>query len=133
LLQRFEARDGLMILASNLRDQIDPAFTRRFHTVVHFPRPEEPERRRLWQLAIAHPLGLPDGVDPAALAALDLTGAGIGGSVWTARLLAAAGGRPPTTEGRLTPPAGLTALAGLGNGERSGKGSGTGWAPGPGR
>jgi hypothetical protein len=75
LLQRFEARDGLMILASNLRDQIDPAFTRRFHTVVHFPRPEEPERRRLWQLAIAHPLGLPDGVDPAALAALDLTGA----------------------------------------------------------
>ena len=52
LLQRFEEHDGLIILASNLRDQIDPAFTRRFHTVLHFPRPEEPERRRLWQLVL---------------------------------------------------------------------------------
>jgi SpoVK/Ycf46/Vps4 family AAA+-type ATPase len=60
-LQRFEAHDGLVILAGNLRDQIDPAFTQRFHTVVHFPRPEEPERRRLWQLALAHPLDCPTG------------------------------------------------------------------------
>jgi len=151
LLQRFEAHDGLVILASNLRDQIDPAFTRRFHTVVHFPRPEAPERRRLWQLALAHPRGLPGGVDLAALAALDLTGAGIVGSARTARLLAAAAGtvgptpaqladgvaRQFRTEGRLAPPADLAALAGPGNGGRSGNGSAAApaepWAPGPGR
>ena len=136
LLQRFEAHDGLVILASNLRDQIDPAFTRRFHTVVHFPRPEAPERRRLWQLALAHPQGLPDGIDLTALAALDLTGAGIVGSARIARLLAAAAGaaRPTIaqladgvarqfcTEGRLPPPADLAALAGSANGGRSGNG-----------
>jgi hypothetical protein len=146
LLQRFEAHDGLVILASNLRDQIDPAFTRRFHTVVHFPRPEAPERRRLWQLALAHPQGTPDGVDLAALAALDLTGAGIVGSARTAQLLAAAAGtgRPTTaqladgvarqfrTEGRLAPPADLTALAGSANGGHSGNGSAGVMAP-PGR
>jgi ATPase family associated with various cellular activities (AAA) len=142
LLQRFEAHDGLVILASNLRDQIDPAFTRRFHTVVHFPRPEEPERRRLWRLALAHREGLPDGIDLAALAALDLTGAGIVGSARTATLLAAAAGaagpsmdqladgvaRQFRTEGRLAPPADLAALAGA-SGGRSGSGSAAG-APG---
>ncbi|URM88806.1 ATP-binding protein [Streptomyces sp. MRC013] len=51
LLQRLEASDGLVILTSNLKDNIDPAFTRRFHFVVHFPRPGVAERRRLWRLA----------------------------------------------------------------------------------
>ncbi|MPY43963.1 ATP-binding protein, partial [Streptomyces phyllanthi] len=43
LLQRLEASDGLVILTSNLKDNIDPAFTRRFHFVVHFPRPTATE------------------------------------------------------------------------------------------
>ena len=41
LLQRLERYEGLVILASNLRANLDPAFTRRFHHVVHFPRPAE--------------------------------------------------------------------------------------------
>ena len=125
LLQRFEEHCGLIILASNLRDQIDPAFTRRFHTVLHFPRPEEPERRRLWELVLPRRNKAADGVDLTALAALDLTGSGIVGSARTAGLLAAAEGsaRPSMahlahavarqfrTEGRLAPPADLAALA----------------------
>jgi hypothetical protein len=127
LLQRFEQHDGLIILASNLREQIDPAFTRRFHTVLHFPRPEEAERHRLWQLVISRQNGASHGLDLTALAALDLTGAGIVGSARTAALLAAAEGaaemsmahladgvsRQFRSEGRLAPPSDLAALAEL--------------------
>jgi ATPase family associated with various cellular activities (AAA) len=132
LLQRFEDHDGLVILASNLRDQIDPAFTRRFHTVLHFPRPEEPERRRLWELVAPACGQTCNGAGLAALAALDLTGAGITGAARTAALLAAAEGldRPSMahlaggvarqfrSEGRLAPPADLAALAETAGGRR---------------
>jgi SpoVK/Ycf46/Vps4 family AAA+-type ATPase len=39
LLQRMESYAGLVILATNLKANIDKAFTRRFQTVVHFPIP----------------------------------------------------------------------------------------------
>jgi AAA+ superfamily predicted ATPase len=48
LLQRIEAFPGVVILASNLKDNIDPAFMRRFQAVVHFPAPEKDERFMLW-------------------------------------------------------------------------------------
>jgi SpoVK/Ycf46/Vps4 family AAA+-type ATPase len=93
LLQRLDAFAGVAILASNLRDKIDAAFTRRFHAVIAFPRPAEAERRRLWRLAF--PI-LPDGrdlldpeVDLAELAGFDLTGAGIFAAAQTAAFLAA--------------------------------------------
>ncbi|MFD5391591.1 ATP-binding protein, partial [Streptomyces sp. NPDC127074] len=73
LLQRLEASDGLVILTSNLKDNIDPAFTRRFHFVVHFPRPAAAERRRLWRLAFPEEAPLAPDVDLAALARLDMT------------------------------------------------------------
>jgi SpoVK/Ycf46/Vps4 family AAA+-type ATPase len=83
----------VVILASNLREQIDPAFTRKFHTILHFPRPEQAERRRLWELVMSRQNGATHGIDLTAVAALDLTGAGIVGSPRTAALLAAAEGR----------------------------------------
>ena len=52
LLQRIEDYDGLVILASNLKDNIDVAFTRRLQIVVHFPRPEPAQRLRIWKLAL---------------------------------------------------------------------------------
>jgi len=45
LLQRIEDFDGLVILASNLKGNMDEAFTRRFQSVVHFPMPRVPERK----------------------------------------------------------------------------------------
>ena len=90
LLQRLEEYAGLVVLATNLRENIDPAFTRRFHAVVNFPRPAEAERRRLWDAALPATVRRPD-VDLGALAALDLTGAGIVGAVRPAGLLAGAG------------------------------------------
>jgi hypothetical protein len=88
LLQRLEAFDGLAILASNLREHIDPAFTRRFSIVVHFPRPGRDDRGRLWRLAFPPEAPLAADLDLVALAELDLTGAGIVAAARTAALLA---------------------------------------------
>jgi SpoVK/Ycf46/Vps4 family AAA+-type ATPase len=97
LLQRLERYEGLVILASNLRANLDQAFTRRFHHVVHFPRPKEPERRRLWELALAPPLRLAEPLDIDLLSALDLTGASIASIVRGAALAIHAAGRDALT------------------------------------
>lgn len=49
LLQRIEDFPGTVILATNLRSNIDEAFSRRFQSVVYFPMPDEELRRELWQ------------------------------------------------------------------------------------
>ncbi|MEM7574268.1 MAG: ATP-binding protein [Bacteroidota bacterium] len=51
LLQRIETYDGLIILASNFKSNIDEAFMRRFQSVIHFPIPTASERLRLWTAA----------------------------------------------------------------------------------
>lgn len=48
LLQRIEEFDGVVILASNFKSNIDDAFLRRFQSIVHFPLPKPAERMRLW-------------------------------------------------------------------------------------
>ncbi|MCV2395178.1 ATP-binding protein [Actinotalea sp. M2MS4P-6] len=60
LLQRMEASEGITVLATNLRGNLDPAFARRLHFMVHFPDPDEPTRRLLWQ----HHLAQLPGTDP---------------------------------------------------------------------
>jgi hypothetical protein len=89
LLQRLEEHDGLVILASNLKDNIDSAFIRRFQIVLHFPRPQEAERRRLWEIAFPKQAPLDRQVNVSSLSRLDMTGAGIVGAARTAALLAA--------------------------------------------
>jgi len=49
LLQRIEEFSGVVILATNLRSNIDPAFSRRFHSVVDFPQPDEHARLAIWK------------------------------------------------------------------------------------
>ncbi len=49
LLQRVEDFPGLMILASNFKNNLDDAFLRRFHSLVHFPMPNSTERLLLWK------------------------------------------------------------------------------------
>jgi SpoVK/Ycf46/Vps4 family AAA+-type ATPase len=48
LLQLMEAHDGIVILSTNRRANIDPAFIRRLRHVVEFSRPGVSERRKLW-------------------------------------------------------------------------------------
>lgn len=53
LLQRIETYDGLVILATNLKNNIDTAFLRRFQSIVYFPLPKAEERLQLWQNAFS--------------------------------------------------------------------------------
>jgi hypothetical protein len=92
LLQRLERSDALVILASNLKENLDKAFTRRFHHIVHFPRPEVPERERMWRLAFPSDAPLDADADLSAMAQLDMTGASISGAARAAALLAADAG-----------------------------------------
>jgi SpoVK/Ycf46/Vps4 family AAA+-type ATPase len=94
LLQRLDRYDGLVVLATNLRDQLDEAFTRRFQHLVHFPRPGPVERRRLWELVLGEPVVLDGPVDLDVLTELDLTGAGIAAVVRSAALAAHHDSRP---------------------------------------
>ncbi len=49
LLQRMEEYKGVVILATNLRKNMDEAFVRRMHFTVEFPFPDIHDRRRIWQ------------------------------------------------------------------------------------
>ena len=56
LLQRMETFDGLAVLATNLRANLDDAFTRRLDMVVDFPLPDEAARLALWRRCLAPPV-----------------------------------------------------------------------------
>jgi hypothetical protein len=89
LLQRMERFNGLVILATNLRLNIDDAFARRLDVTADFPKPAVAERLRLWVLLIGHRLPIDDDVDIPFLAeSFDLSGGNIRNAVVTAAYLA---------------------------------------------
>ena len=76
LLPRMARFAGIGILATNMRGNIDPAFSRRIQFVIHFVDPDLPTRRRLWsrflgQGPAADPADIPDAT---SFDALELTG-----------------------------------------------------------
>jgi SpoVK/Ycf46/Vps4 family AAA+-type ATPase len=90
-LQRIEAYEGIVILASNFRRNMDEAFVRRLRFIVEFPLPDERERLTIWQRIwpAETPLG-PD-LDVACLARrFDLAGAHLRNIALAAAFLAAA-------------------------------------------
>lgn len=68
LLQRIEDYNGVVILASNLKDNIDKAFTRRFQSVIHFPMPGVEERYAIWKQSFSEKIQPSKEVDLRALA-----------------------------------------------------------------
>lgn len=68
LLQRIEDCSNVVILASNLKDNIDEAFTRRFQSIVYFPMPQKKERVQLWKKGFSPVSRLEKGVDLDQLA-----------------------------------------------------------------
>lgn len=63
LLQRLEDYNGLVILSSNMRDNVDEAFGRRLQSIIHFPVPQVAERFKLWKQAFSSHCILEDAVD----------------------------------------------------------------------
>ncbi|HEY9643630.1 MAG TPA: ATP-binding protein [Coleofasciculaceae cyanobacterium] len=88
LLQRLESYSGLAILATNLKNALDPAFMRRLRFILNFPFPGIKERQQIWQKAF--PLETPtQGLDFEHLARLNLAGGNIHSVVLNAAFLAA--------------------------------------------
>ncbi|HEX7904860.1 MAG TPA: ATP-binding protein [Chitinophagaceae bacterium] len=68
LLQRIEEYNGIVILATNLKTNIDEAFARRFQSLIYFPVPKEQERATLWQQSFSLASTLEERVDLQSLA-----------------------------------------------------------------
>jgi SpoVK/Ycf46/Vps4 family AAA+-type ATPase len=68
LLQRMELFDGVAILTTNLRSNLDDAFTRRLDAVVDFPVPDEEDRLRLWERHLPRNVPRAEDLDLAFLA-----------------------------------------------------------------
>ncbi|TMF56860.1 MAG: ATP-binding protein [Chloroflexi bacterium] len=95
LLQRMELFEGIAILATNLRANLDEAFTRRLDSLVDFPEPEEEYRRQLWDRSLGTTMPRADDLDLAFLAqSFKLAGGGIRNIVVAAAYAAAERGRP---------------------------------------
>jgi SpoVK/Ycf46/Vps4 family AAA+-type ATPase len=87
LLQLMEHHDGVVMLSSNRRTNMDPAFTRRLRFIVEFRKPGPAERQRLWDLTLATldvPRKLREELVPRVAAAHELTPAQIKGAALTA-------------------------------------------------
>ncbi len=96
LLQRIETFDGIAILASNLRENIDEAFARRFESMIYFPMPRPEERLQLWRQGFSAKAPLDQQLDLDAIAREHvLSGGAIMNAIRFASLQALkAGGRP---------------------------------------
>jgi winged helix domain-containing protein/ATPase family protein associated with various cellular activities (AAA) len=97
LLQRLESFDGIALLTTNLRANIDDAFTRRLDLVVDFPFPDPAQRLALWRHSLAH-VPCADDIDPQRCARdFELAGGSIRSAVVTAAYAAAGRGSPVST------------------------------------
>lgn len=91
LLQKMEEHDGITILATNLRQNLDDAFVRRLAFTIHFPFPDESDRWRIWTRIWPDALPIANDVDFERLASLfRLSGGNIKNIALSAAYLAAA-------------------------------------------
>ncbi|OPY69818.1 MAG: ATP-dependent zinc metalloprotease FtsH 2 [Syntrophorhabdaceae bacterium PtaU1.Bin034] len=88
LLQRVEEYPGVVILASNRLSNLDEAFTRRFHSIIHFPVPGKNERLALWRSGFSNVLGPEKDVNiPEIAARYELSGGAIANAIRYATLV----------------------------------------------
>ena len=93
LLQKMEQYEGVAILATNLRQNMDEAFTRRLQFIVEFPFPDEAHRRQIWEVLFPPEAPLEAEIDLDFLARqFRLAGGNIKNIVLSAAFLAASDG-----------------------------------------
>lgn len=93
LLQEVEAYDGVSVLATNYKHNIDPAFFRRMKYIVEFQFPDPDTREMLWRTTIPKGTPLGDDVDIRFLAErFEFVGGNIKNCILNAAFLAAADG-----------------------------------------
>jgi SpoVK/Ycf46/Vps4 family AAA+-type ATPase len=97
LLQKMEQYEGIAILASNLRQNLDEAFLRRLAFTIHFPFPDETHRRRIWERIWPKATPVAPEVDLDFMARqFKLSGGNIKNIALSAAFSAAASGSPIT-------------------------------------
>ncbi|MGH8601465.1 MAG: ATP-binding protein, partial [Gammaproteobacteria bacterium] len=97
LLQKMEQFDGIAILATNQRQNLDAAFTRRLAFTIHFPFPDEANRQQIWEGIWPVQAPVADDVDRESLASqFKLSGGNIKNIALAASFLAAEDGGPIT-------------------------------------
>jgi SpoVK/Ycf46/Vps4 family AAA+-type ATPase len=90
LLQKMESHEGVTILATNLRNNLDEAFLRRLAFVVYFPFPDDGHRRRIWERIWPAQTPIAEDVDLDHLAtAFKLSGGNVKNIALAAAFLAA--------------------------------------------
>ncbi|MFH9354868.1 ATP-binding protein [Kitasatospora sp. NPDC017646] len=95
LLQRMESFDGIAVLTTNLRANLDEAFTRRLDVIAEFPLPDQAQRRLLWDRCLGPRLPRGDDLDLDFCARhFELTGGSIRACAVSAAYLAAGTGAP---------------------------------------
>ena len=77
LLQRMEEYEGLCILATNLKHNLDVAMTRRFQSLIYFPWPKPDERAMIWKKSLPPGFEYPNRISFEKLARYDFSGANI--------------------------------------------------------
>lgn len=93
LLQRMEEYRGLAILTTNMKQALDPAFTRRIRFVVQFPFPDAQDRAEIWRRIFPDATPVAD-LLPERLAQLNVTGGNIRNIALGAAFLAAEADQP---------------------------------------
>jgi len=94
LLQKMEEYEGIVILATNLRKNMDDAFIRRIHSGVEFPFPSLQDRLRIWETIWPSDTPLSPDLDFDFLASrFDITGGNIRNIALAATFLAAEDGK----------------------------------------
>ncbi|WP_086565878.1 ATP-binding protein [Streptomyces africanus] len=97
LLQRMESFDGIAVLTTNLRANLDEAFTRRLDVVADFPVPDSSQRLALWERCLGDRLPRAADLDLAFCAdRFELAGGSIRACAVTAAYLAAESRSPLT-------------------------------------
>ena len=95
LLQQMDQYEGIAILATNLRQNMDDAFVRRLNFVTEFPFPDEAQRAEIWRIHFPDESRREPDIDFGFLGAqLRISGGSIKNIVLGAAFLAAAGGEP---------------------------------------
>lgn len=78
LLQRIEHYSGVVILATNLKTNLDPAFARRFQSIIRFAVPDKSERLQLWEKTLPSKAEWGSDVDLESIASdYELSGGGV--------------------------------------------------------
>ncbi|GAB6192455.1 ATP-binding protein [Desulfocastanea catecholica] len=99
LMTALEAYPGIVLLASNLKGNIDSAFLRRIRHVVDFPKPDGTARERIWNLAVEALFGASEAQrlapDLQRIASIEATGALIKSAALSSLFAARRTDRPP--------------------------------------